>query len=181
MAKRSKGKLRTALANHTARSQQRAYEKKRELERGSKAKQKVRRLLLCPREPFSHFCGMIPFSSWVKATSLSPLHSSLHRIIIRPIAFSLQAMIRKKKSTKSIQTHAISFTRSGKCLAHTLHVYLPSMSMRVLCTSAMRSPVPIRVIRGAGVRYGLDSHMWALGTRTSIEMSWRINSLSYVS
>mgnify|MGYP001761228051 FL=1 len=38
MAKRGKGKLRTALANHTARSQQRAYEKKRELERGSKAK-----------------------------------------------------------------------------------------------------------------------------------------------
>lgn len=37
MAKRGKGKLRTALANHTARSQQRAYEKKKEAERGSKA------------------------------------------------------------------------------------------------------------------------------------------------
>ena len=38
MAKRGKGKLRTALANHTARSQQRAYENKKEAEREHKSK-----------------------------------------------------------------------------------------------------------------------------------------------
>lgn len=38
MAKRGKGKLRAALANHTARSQQRAFEKKKEAEREHKSK-----------------------------------------------------------------------------------------------------------------------------------------------
>ena len=38
MAKRGKGKLRTALANHTARSQQRAYKKKEGAREGKQSK-----------------------------------------------------------------------------------------------------------------------------------------------